>query len=44
MRKALNELGAEERDALLYVADLGTAMCSSALIVSILQFVVGLFG
>jgi hypothetical protein len=43
MRKALNELDAEERDVLLYLADLGTAMCSSALIVTILQFVGGLF-
>ena len=44
MRRALDNLDAEERALLLYVADLGTAMCSSALIVSILQFVINLFG
>ena len=28
MRKAIAELDAEEREALLYLADLGTAMCA----------------
>jgi hypothetical protein len=42
MRKAIAELDEEQRAALLQVADLGTAICASALIVSILRFVVGL--
>jgi hypothetical protein len=42
MRKALNELDADQREALLCVADFATALCSSALIVSILQFIGGL--
>jgi hypothetical protein len=39
MRKALAQLDAEERAALLYLADVGTAMCASGLIVSVLKFV-----
>ena len=42
MRKAIAELDDEQRAALLQVADLGTAVCASALIVSILRFVGGL--
>jgi hypothetical protein len=40
MRKAVDQLDAEERAALLYLADLGTAICSSALAVSLLKLVV----
>jgi len=40
MRKAIAELDAEERAALLYLADLGTATCASALIVSLLKLIV----
>jgi hypothetical protein len=43
MRKAIAEMDAEQRAALLYVADLGTALCASGLIVSILKSVVDLF-
>ncbi len=39
MRKALAELNEDERHALLYVADLGTAACLSGLIVSIIKLV-----
>ena len=42
MRKALAELDQEQRAALLYVADFGTAVCASALIVSVLRFLGGL--
>jgi len=42
MRKAIAELDAEQRAALLYVADLGTAVCTSALVVSVLRFIGGL--
>jgi hypothetical protein len=42
MRKALEELDEEQRSALLQVADLGTAVCASALIVSVLRLLVGL--
>lgn len=42
MRKALSELDAEQKAQLLYVADLGTALCSSALAVSILMAMVDL--
>ena len=42
MRKAFAELDTEQRETLLYVADLGLAMCSSALIVSLLKFMVDL--
>jgi hypothetical protein len=40
MRKAIDQLDAEERAALLYLADLGTAICSSALVVSLLKLVI----
>jgi hypothetical protein len=42
MRKALAELDEEQRATLLYVADLGTAVCASALIVSVLRLIGGL--
>jgi hypothetical protein len=42
MRKAIAELDEEQRATLLYVADLGTAVCTSALIVSILRLICGL--
>jgi hypothetical protein len=42
MRKAIAELDKEQRAALLYVADLGTAICASALIASVLRFIGGL--
>jgi hypothetical protein len=42
MRKAIAELDEEQRAALLQVADLGTAVCASALIVSVLRFIGGL--
>jgi hypothetical protein len=37
MRKVISELSAEERDALLYLADLGTAVSCSALVVCLLK-------
>jgi hypothetical protein len=37
MRKAIARLDAEQRAQLLYLADLGTAMLSSALVVSVLK-------
>ena len=43
MRKALAELSEDERHALLYLADLGTAACLSGLIVSIVKFFGDLF-
>jgi hypothetical protein len=42
MRKAIEELDEEQRDTLLYVADLGTALCASGLIVSVLRLLGGL--
>jgi hypothetical protein len=42
MRKGTAELDAEQRAALLQVVDLATAICASALIVSVLKFVVDL--
>jgi hypothetical protein len=42
MRKAIAELDEEQRAALLQVADFGTAVCASALIVSLLRLVGGL--
>jgi hypothetical protein len=42
MRKALAGLDAEQREALLYLADLGLAMFSAALVVSVLETVVSL--
>ncbi len=42
MRKTFPEMDAEQRAALLYVADLGTALCASGLVISILKSVVDL--
>ncbi len=42
MRKAIAELDAEQREALLYLADLGTAVCASGLIVSLIRAFVDL--
>jgi len=42
MRKAMAELDPEQRAALLYLADLGTAVFASALIVSLIKLVVDL--
>ena len=42
MRKAISELDADQRAALLYVVDLGTALCAAGLIVSLLKSVVDL--
>ena len=42
MRKAIAELDDEQRAALLQVVDLGTAICASALIVSVLRLIGGL--
>lgn len=42
MRKAISELDAEQRAELLYVADLGTALCAAGLIVSLMKSVVDL--
>jgi hypothetical protein len=42
MRNAIAKLDDEQRAALLQVADLGTAVCASALIVSILRLLGGL--
>ena len=42
MKKAMAGLDAEQREALLYLADLGLAICSEALAVNLLQAVVGL--
>ncbi|MHC6152224.1 hypothetical protein ACVSQB_10550 [Bradyrhizobium elkanii] len=43
MRKAIARLDAEQRAQLLYLADLGTAMFTSALVVCILKAIVDLF-
>lgn len=43
MRKALAELSDDERQTLLYLADLGTSACLSGLIVSIFKFIGDLF-
>jgi|tagenome__1003787_1003787.scaffolds.fasta_scaffold20083877_1 hypothetical protein len=43
MRKALAELSDDERQALLYLADFGIAVCLCGLIVSILKFIGDLF-
>jgi hypothetical protein len=40
MRKAIAALDAEERAALIYLADLGIAMCAAGLIVSLLKLIV----
>ena len=42
MRKAIARLDAEERAALLYLADLGTAMCAAGLFVSLIKALVDL--
>lgn len=42
MRKAISELDVEQRQQLLYLADLGAALCLSALTVCILKFVIDL--
>jgi hypothetical protein len=42
MRKAIAELDAEQKRQLLYLADLGTSLFSSALIVCLLKGVVDL--
>jgi hypothetical protein len=42
MRRAIGELDPEQRAALLYVVDLGTALCAAGLIVSLLKGVVDL--
>ena len=43
MRNAINDLDAEQRKALLYVVDLGTALCSAGLIVCMLKLVCDAF-
>lgn len=43
MRKAFAVLNDEERHQLLYLVDLGTAMCLSGLAVSILRAAASLF-
>ena len=43
MRKAIAELDDEQRAVLLEVADLGTAVFSSGLVVAILKSVIELF-
>ncbi len=40
MRRAIDQLDAEERAALLYLADFGTAISVAALAVSVLKLVV----
>jgi hypothetical protein len=42
MRKAIAELDAETREALLYLADLGTAVCAAGLITSLMKVLVDL--
>jgi hypothetical protein len=42
MKKAMAGLDAEQREALLYLADLGLSICSAALAVCLLQAVVDL--
>ena len=39
MRKAIAQLDAEQRETMLYLVDLGTAVFSSALIVRVLKVV-----
>jgi hypothetical protein len=43
MRKAISELDDEQRAVLLEVADIGTAVFSSGLIVALLKTVIDLF-
>lgn len=42
MKKAMAELDAEQREALLCVADFGLAICSAALVVSFLHVFIDL--
>jgi ABC-type nickel/cobalt efflux system permease component RcnA len=42
MKKAMAGLDEEQREALLYLADLGLAICSAALTVGLLQAIVDL--
>ena len=42
MKKAMAGLDAEQREALLYVADLGLAVCSAALAAGLLRTIVDL--
>jgi hypothetical protein len=42
MRKAISALDQEQRDALLELADFGTAVFSAGLIVAVLQWAVNL--
>jgi len=42
MRRAIGELDPERRAALLYIVDLGTALCAAGLIVSLLKGAVDL--
>jgi len=42
MRKAIAQLNAEQRETLLYLADLGLASFSSALIVCVFKVVIDL--
>jgi hypothetical protein len=44
MRKVVSCLDGEQREALLELADLGTAICSSGLIVAALMWIDSLFG
>jgi hypothetical protein len=43
MRKVIDDLDAEQREALLHVVDLGIALCSSGLIVSALKLFCDVF-
>jgi hypothetical protein len=42
VRRAMEKLDAEQQEALCYIADVGVAVCSAALAVSVLQSVIGL--
>jgi len=42
VKKVVAGLDEEQREALLYVADLGFAVCAAALVVTLLQDLVGL--
>jgi hypothetical protein len=42
MKKAMEELDAEQREALLYLADLGLAVCVAAPAVGLLRAVIDL--
>jgi hypothetical protein len=43
MRKVIDDLDADQREALLYLVDLGTAACSAGLIVGMLKLLCDLF-